>query len=168
MSEDSQAASSGEKQYWHDRRLEASRAVASSTGQMADQVRRQGNQPAAGPVVTPLPLRTISKLRHPVAAFVLVIVAVIFVGVGVMAALVKQHSRPRLFKLQIARSRAPCCSVRQERNSPLRFPAVPGVLPSFTSVSTSFEARAGQFSPWSRTLDAQTSGEWLLGPVLAE
>ena len=42
--------------------------------------------PAVRPVVTPLPLRTIPNLRHPIAAFVLVILAVILVGVGVLAA----------------------------------------------------------------------------------
>ncbi len=86
MSEDSQALPSGEKQYWHDRRLDASRTVGPSTGQMADQPHRQGNLTAVHPVVTPVPLRTIPNLRHPIAAFVLVILAVILVGVGVLAA----------------------------------------------------------------------------------
>ena len=86
VSEDSHPARNGGKQYWHDRRLDASRTAAPSIRQMADQPHRLGNMPAVRPVVTPLPLRTIPNLRHPIAAFVLVILAVILVGVGVLAA----------------------------------------------------------------------------------
>jgi hypothetical protein len=86
MSEDFQAPPGGEKQYWHDRRLDASRAAAPSTGQMAERPRQTWDRSAVAAVVTPLPPGTIPNLRHPIAAFVLVVLAVIFVGVGVLAA----------------------------------------------------------------------------------
>jgi len=71
----------GEKEYWHDKRLGSNRAATSA---------RQGPEPQsaaspAGPVVTPPPVRTYRNLRHPIASFVLVVLVVILVGVGLLA-----------------------------------------------------------------------------------
>ncbi len=71
----------GEKEYWHDKRLGTSRAAASA---------REGSDPqsAARPasaVVTPLPVRTARNLRHPIVSFVTAVLAVILVGVSLLA-----------------------------------------------------------------------------------
>lgn len=69
----------GEKEYWHDKRLESSRAAASSG------LPGPVGQSAVSPVVTPPPVRTYRNLRHPIASFVLVVLAVILAGVGLLA-----------------------------------------------------------------------------------
>jgi len=69
----------GEKEYWHDKRLESSRAATSSA------LPGPVGQSAVSPVVTPPPVRTYRNLRHPIASFVLVVLAVILVGVGLLA-----------------------------------------------------------------------------------
>jgi hypothetical protein len=71
----------GEKEYWHDKRLASNRAAASA---------RQGPDPQSAdspvsPVVSPPKVRTYRNLRHPIASFVLVVLAVILVGVGLLA-----------------------------------------------------------------------------------
>lgn len=69
----------GEKEYWHDKRLESSRAAASSA------LPGFVGQSAVSPVATPPPVRTYRNLRHPIASFVTVVLVVILVGVGLLA-----------------------------------------------------------------------------------
>ena len=71
----------GEKEYWHDKRLGASRARTSARPGPD----RQAEDSPARPVVTPPRVRTCRNLRHPIATFVLVVLAVILVGVGLLA-----------------------------------------------------------------------------------
>ena len=73
---------STEKEYWQDKRLGTGRAGGPSAP-------REANRPAADsparPVVTLPRVRTYRNLRHPIASFVLVVLAVILVGVGLLA-----------------------------------------------------------------------------------
>jgi len=83
MPDDAQAAPSGEKKYWQDRRPLS--AATSSPGLSADQLRQQRQRQPVRPASMSL-VRTIPNLRHPIAAFVLAILAIIFIGVGLLAA----------------------------------------------------------------------------------
>ncbi len=67
----------GQKEYWHDKRL-LSAPTASSPGEQA--IEHQ-----AIPLVTLAPPRTYRNLRHPIASFVIVIIAVILVSVSLLA-----------------------------------------------------------------------------------
>jgi hypothetical protein len=73
---------STEKEYWHDKHVETARSEGPSAP-------LEANRPAADsptrPVVTPPPDTTYQDLRHPIASFVLVVLAVILVGVGLLA-----------------------------------------------------------------------------------
>jgi hypothetical protein len=73
---------STEKEYWHDKRVGAARSGGSSAPR--GPVREAVDSPAR-PVVTPPRIRTYRNLRHPIASFVLVVLAVILVGVGLLA-----------------------------------------------------------------------------------
>ena len=72
----------GEKEYWHDKRLGSGRSGGPSAPRGPD---RQAADSPARPVVTPLPVTTYRNLRHPIASFVLVVLAVSLVGVGLLA-----------------------------------------------------------------------------------
>ena len=71
-----------EKEYWHDKRLGAAQSGGPSAPSGPD---RSATDSPARPVVTPPPVRTYRNLRHPFASFVLVVLAVILVGVGLLA-----------------------------------------------------------------------------------
>lgn len=69
------------KEYWHDKRLGSNRVTSSA---------RQGPDPQSAdspvsPVVSPPRVRTYRNLRHPIASFVLAVLAVILVGMGLLA-----------------------------------------------------------------------------------
>ena len=85
MSDEQQGASGVEKQYWHDRRPLPRPPATSSPGEMADQLRAQGRQAAVRRRFARPAARTIPNLRHPIATFLSAVVAVILVGVGVLA-----------------------------------------------------------------------------------
>jgi hypothetical protein len=72
----------GEKEYWHDKRLGTARSGGPSAPRGPD---RQAADSPTRPVVTPSPVRTYRNLHHPIASFVLVVLAVILVGVGLLA-----------------------------------------------------------------------------------
>src|ERR1039458_2829735 len=65
-------APTGEKEYWHDKSLGTARAAASSPRPGPD---RQSADTRASPVVTPSPVKTYPNLRHPIAAFVKLVVS---------------------------------------------------------------------------------------------
>jgi len=71
----------GEKEYWHDKRLGSDRAAASARHGPDPQ---SANSPVS-PVVSPPKMRTYRNLRHPIASFVLVVLAIVLVGVGLLA-----------------------------------------------------------------------------------
>jgi len=73
---------STEKEYWHDKRLRTARSGRPSAPRGPD---RQAADSPARPVVTVPPETTYPNLRHPIASFVFVVLAVILVGVGLLA-----------------------------------------------------------------------------------
>ena len=73
---------STEKEYWHDKRLGTARAGGPSAPRGPD---RPAADSPARPVVTSPPVTTYRNLRHPIASFVLVVLAVILAGVGLLA-----------------------------------------------------------------------------------
>ena len=72
----------GGKEYWHDKRLGTNRAIASSTRPGPDP--QSADSPASQVVGLPL-AKMYRNLRHPVASFVLAILAVILAVVGLLA-----------------------------------------------------------------------------------
>jgi hypothetical protein len=80
MSDGSQPST--EKEYWHDKRLGTARSAGPSVHRGPE---RQAADSPARPVVTPPPERTYRNLHRPIASFVLVVLAVILVGVGLLA-----------------------------------------------------------------------------------
>jgi hypothetical protein len=66
----------GQKEYWHDNRVPA--PTASSPAE-------QATEHPPNPLVTPAQPRAYRNLRHPIASFVIVVIAIILVSVGVLA-----------------------------------------------------------------------------------
>ena len=63
----------GQKEYWHDNRVPAPTAPSPA---------EQATQHRANPLVTPAQPRAYRNLRHPIADFVIVVIAIILVSVG--------------------------------------------------------------------------------------
>ncbi len=86
MSDDSQDSPSVDKEYWHDRRLEAARAAAALVNSRSDGIRptREDDSVSAASVISPF--RTSRPLRHPIAGFLVTVIAVIVLGVCLLAA----------------------------------------------------------------------------------
>lgn len=85
MSDDPQDSPPVEKEYWHDRRLEAAHAAALTSS------RNDGSRPAfeggsASAATVLSPFRTSRALRHPIASFLVTVVSVIVLGVCLLAA----------------------------------------------------------------------------------
>jgi hypothetical protein len=70
-------APTGQKEYWHDHRLLPAPTASSPA--------EQATQRPANPLVTPSQPRSYRNLRHPIASFVIVVIAIILVSVGVLA-----------------------------------------------------------------------------------
>jgi hypothetical protein len=66
----------GQKEYWHDNRVPA--PTASSPGE-------QAREHPVNSLVTPAQPRAYRNLRHPIASFVIAVIAVILIAVGVLA-----------------------------------------------------------------------------------
>ncbi|MGD1012737.1 MAG: hypothetical protein ABR925_09460 [Acidimicrobiales bacterium] len=73
----------GEKEYWHDKRLGSGRTRASPALPAPG---RQLGDSSSQPVITRGPMRTFRDLRHPLASFLLLVLALILVGVGLLDA----------------------------------------------------------------------------------
>ena len=86
MSDDPQDSPPVEKEYWHDRRREAARAAGALASSRSDGIRptREDDSVSAATVVSHF--RTSRALRHPIAGFLVTVVAVIVLGVCLLAA----------------------------------------------------------------------------------
>jgi hypothetical protein len=86
MSDDPQDSPPVEKEYWHDRRREAARAAGALASSRSDGIRptREDDSVSAATVVSHF--RTSRALRHPIASFLVTVVAVIVLGVCLLAA----------------------------------------------------------------------------------
>ena len=70
-------APTGQKDYWHDNHLVPAPTASSPA--------EQSTEHPANPLVTPAQPRAYRNLRHPIASFVIVVIAIILVSVGVLA-----------------------------------------------------------------------------------
>ncbi len=75
-----------EKEYWHDRRHEAARAAAALASLRSDDIRPTREDDPVSAASVPSPFRTSRTLRHPIASFLVTVVAVIVLGVCLLAA----------------------------------------------------------------------------------
>jgi hypothetical protein len=74
----------GQKEYWHDRRPPVPARTASSPGSGA--IPQQSADRSANPLGMPSQRRTYRNLGHPIASFVIVVISIILVSVGLLAA----------------------------------------------------------------------------------
>ena len=70
-------APTGQKEYWHDKRLAPAPTVSSPA--------EQSTGHPANPLVTPAQPRAYRNPRHPIASFVIVVIAIILASVGLLS-----------------------------------------------------------------------------------